>query len=94
MARAKLYGRIGKQIVAAVKKGGPSENSNAALASVLNVARLSNIPKELIDRNIKKASEKDQARCGACGAAPRATNRRRGGRTAGPGRRRRRTTWR
>ena len=61
MARAKLYTRFGKQIVAAVKKGGPSENSNSALASILAMGKLNNIPRDLIERNIKKASEKDQA---------------------------------
>ncbi|CAM6130065.1 unnamed protein product [Calypogeia fissa] len=32
--KAKLYGRIGKQIVAAVKRGGPSPVSNLALAAL------------------------------------------------------------
>lgn len=44
-----------------VKSGGPSENSNAALAQVLQLAKLFNIPKDLIDRNIKKAQDKSQA---------------------------------
>lgn len=39
MARAKLYGRIGKQIQQAVRSGGPSD-SNATLQAVLNVRAL------------------------------------------------------
>ena len=44
-----------------VKKGGPSENSNATLAQVLQMAKLNNVPRDLIDRNIKKAQDKNQA---------------------------------
>jgi YebC/PmpR family DNA-binding regulatory protein len=58
--KAKLYGRIGKQIVAAVKGGGPNPVSNVALAALLQTAKDYNIPKDIIDRNIKKASDKNQ----------------------------------
>jgi transcriptional/translational regulatory protein YebC/TACO1 len=59
--RAKLYARFGKQIVAAVKEGGPSENANSKLAAVLQLAKLNSVPRDLIERNIKKASDKSQA---------------------------------
>ncbi|GAQ91772.1 YebC-related [Klebsormidium nitens] len=59
--KAKVYGRIGKQIISAVKAGGTDANANVQLAAVLQAARQSNVPKDIIDRNIKKASDKDQA---------------------------------
>eukprot|EP00850_Spirogloea_muscicola_P015222 SM000115S23901 [mRNA] locus=s115:159824:168761:+ [translate_table: standard] len=59
--KAKLYGRIGKQIVAAVRAGGASPGSNAALERVLQQAKLFAVPRDVIDRNLKRASEKGQA---------------------------------
>ncbi|KAG2699662.1 hypothetical protein I3760_07G201300 [Carya illinoinensis] len=58
--KAKLYARIGKEVVSAVKKGGPNTISNTALAAVLEKAKELDVPKEILDRNIKKASEKGQ----------------------------------
>ncbi|KAH7283838.1 hypothetical protein KP509_34G026200 [Ceratopteris richardii] len=59
--KAKLYGRIGKEIVSAVRKGGsPNPVANSALAALLQYAKDYDIPKEIIERNIKKASEKGQ----------------------------------
>ena len=40
---------------------GPSPNSNAAHAQLLTAAKRSRVPKGIINRNIKKASEKGQA---------------------------------
>ncbi|XP_030948634.1 probable transcriptional regulatory protein At2g25830 [Quercus lobata] len=58
--KAKLYSRIGKEVVSAVKKGGPSPISNMTLAAVLEKAKELDVPKEILDRNIKRASEKGQ----------------------------------
>ncbi|CAB4297040.1 unnamed protein product [Prunus armeniaca] len=58
--KAKLYARIGKEVVSAVKKGGPSPVSNTALATVLEKAKELDVPKEILERNIKRASEKGQ----------------------------------
>ena len=44
-----------------VRAGGPSPNSNTALAQLLTAAKQSGVPKDVIDRNVKKASEKGQA---------------------------------
>ena len=44
-----------------MRAGGPSPNSNTALAQLLTAAKQSGVPKDIIDRNIKKASEKGQA---------------------------------
>ncbi|XP_010249577.1 PREDICTED: probable transcriptional regulatory protein At2g25830 [Nelumbo nucifera] len=58
--KAKRYGKIGKEIVSAVKKGGPNPVSNTVLAAVLEKAKELDVPKEILERNIKRASEKGQ----------------------------------
>uniref|UniRef100_A0A2N9ICR9 Uncharacterized protein n=1 Tax=Fagus sylvatica TaxID=28930 RepID=A0A2N9ICR9_FAGSY len=58
--KAKLYAVIGKEVVSAVKKGGPNPISNTALAAVLEKAKELDVPKEILDRNMKRASEKGQ----------------------------------
>ncbi|KAL3677468.1 hypothetical protein R1sor_027416 [Riccia sorocarpa] len=59
--KAKLYGKIGKQIAKVVKEGGPNPTANAALAVLLQTAKQYDVPKDIIERNIKKASDKSQA---------------------------------
>jgi transcriptional/translational regulatory protein YebC/TACO1 len=61
MKKAKLYGKIGKLIVQAAKIGGPDPMSNTKLKDVLAQAKLVDCPKEIIERNLKKASDKQQA---------------------------------
>ncbi|KAI9097795.1 hypothetical protein K1719_025566 [Acacia pycnantha] len=58
--KAKLYSRIGKEVVSAVKKGGPNPTSNSVLATVLEKAKELDVPKDIVERNIKKASDKGQ----------------------------------
>ncbi|KAK6152574.1 hypothetical protein DH2020_012213 [Rehmannia glutinosa] len=58
--KAKLYARFGKEVVSAVKKGGSSPVSNTALAALFEKAKELDIPRDIIDRNIKRASEKGQ----------------------------------
>ncbi|KAK1311628.1 putative transcriptional regulatory protein [Acorus calamus] len=43
-----------------VKKGGPNPISNMVLAAVLEKAKELDVPKDILERNIKRASEKDQ----------------------------------
>lgn len=43
-----------------VKKGGPNVTSNAALVAVLEKVKELDVPKDIVDRNIKKATEKGQ----------------------------------
>ncbi len=57
-AMAKRFTRIGKDIVMAVKDGGPSPESNSKLRAIIQNAKAANMPKENIERAIKKASEK------------------------------------
>lgn len=43
-----------------VKKGGPNLTSNTALAAILEKAKELDVPKEILERNIKRASVKGQ----------------------------------
>ena len=56
---AKIFTRIGKDIVMAVKEGGPDPDNNSRLRAVIQNAKAANMPKENIERAIKKASDKD-----------------------------------
>ena len=58
-AMAKAFTRIGKDIVMAVKEGGPDPDSNARLRAVIQNAKSVNMPKDNIERAIKKASDKN-----------------------------------
>ena len=58
---AKTFTKIGKEITIAVKQGGPDVTGNPRLRSLLATARSENMPKDNIERAIKRASEKDQA---------------------------------
>lgn len=58
---AKTFTKIGKEITIAVKQGGPDVTGNPRLRSLLATARSENMPKENVERAIKRASEKDQA---------------------------------
>ena len=56
---AKTFTRIGKDIVIAVKEGGPSPESNSRLRAIIQNAKAANMPKDNITRAIKNASEKN-----------------------------------
>jgi YebC/PmpR family DNA-binding regulatory protein len=60
-AMAKTFTRIGKDIVIAVKEGGPSPETNARLRAVIQNAKAANMPKENVERAIKRATDKDTA---------------------------------
>ncbi|KAJ1445486.1 transcriptional regulator TACO1-like protein [Pelagophyceae sp. CCMP2097] len=49
---------IGKKIQVAVRAGGPDPDSNRALGLVMKEASAMNVKREIVDRNIKSASEK------------------------------------
>ena len=57
-AMAKTFTRIGKDIVMAVNDGGPIPESNSKLRAVIQNAKAANMPKDNIERAIKKASDK------------------------------------
>jgi len=58
-AMAKTFTRIGKDIVMAVKEGGTDPENNSRLRAVIQNAKAANMPKENIERAIKKASDKN-----------------------------------
>ncbi len=60
-AMAKTFTRIGKDIVMAVNEGGPNAETNARLRAVIQNAKAANMPKDNVERAIKKASDKDTA---------------------------------
>jgi len=56
---AKTFTRIGKDIVIAIKEGGPDPDTNARLRAVMQNAKAVNMPKENVERAIKRATDKD-----------------------------------
>ncbi len=54
---AKTFTRIGKDIVMAVKEGGTSPESNSRLRAVIQNAKSANMPKDNIERAIKRATD-------------------------------------
>lgn len=56
---AKAFTRIGKEIVIAVKAGGPDPVGNPQLRRVIQNARAVNMPKDKVEAAIKRASSKD-----------------------------------
>ena len=57
-AMAKTFTGIGKDIVMAVKDGGSSIETNSKLRAVIQNAKAANMPKDNIERAIKRASDK------------------------------------
>tara|TARA_R110000850_G_scaffold277086_1_gene422381 strand:+ start:115065 stop:115778 length:714 start_codon:yes stop_codon:yes gene_type:complete len=58
-AMSKAFTRIGKDIVMAVKEGGPDPDTNSRLRAVIQNAKAVNMPKDNIERAIKRASDKN-----------------------------------
>ena len=58
---SKLFTRIGKEIAMAVKAGGPNPEANSRLKVAIQNARGMNMPKDNIDRAIKKAAGGEEA---------------------------------
>ncbi|MBO5873938.1 MAG: YebC/PmpR family DNA-binding transcriptional regulator, partial [Rikenellaceae bacterium] len=56
---ARVFTRLGKEIVIAVKAGGPDPASNSRLRVLIQNAKAENMPKENIERAIKRATSKD-----------------------------------
>lgn len=56
---SKTFSRIGKDIVMAIKEGGPDPENNSRLRAVMQNAKAANMPKENVERAIKKAKDKD-----------------------------------
>ncbi|GAX77862.1 hypothetical protein CEUSTIGMA_g5304.t1 [Chlamydomonas eustigma] len=59
--KAKVYGRVGKKIIQYVKSGGADPVTNAKLDTLIKQAKDLGVPRDIIDRNIKRASDTKQA---------------------------------
>jgi YebC/PmpR family DNA-binding regulatory protein len=57
---AKTFTKIGKEIAMSVKTSGADPSSNSRLRVIIQNAKAANMPKENVDRAIKRASSKDQ----------------------------------
>jgi YebC/PmpR family DNA-binding regulatory protein len=58
---ARVFTKLGKEISIAVKAGGPEASSNPRLRALIQNAKAANMPKENVERAIKKAISKDEA---------------------------------
>ena len=58
---AKIFTKLGKDITIAVKAGGPDPDTNPRLRVLVQMSRAANMPKENVERAIKKATSKDQS---------------------------------
>jgi YebC/PmpR family DNA-binding regulatory protein len=58
---ARTFTKLGKEISITVKSGGPDPNSNPRLRVLIQNAKAANMPKENVERAIKKAISKDEA---------------------------------
>lgn len=54
--RAKIFTKIAREIIVAVKAGGPDPENNSRLKDVIAKARSNNMPNDNINRTIKKAA--------------------------------------
>ena len=59
--KGKLFSRVIKEIISAVRQSGPDIKSNSKLKLAVQKAKIINVPNDTIDRNIKKAVSADQS---------------------------------
>ncbi|MBO4940689.1 MAG: YebC/PmpR family DNA-binding transcriptional regulator [Clostridia bacterium] len=60
--RGKLFTKIGRELVVAVKEGGPDPDSNSKLRDAITKAKANNMPNDTIQRSIKKAAGEDSSK--------------------------------
>jgi len=58
---ARVFTKLGRQISIAVKEGGADADTNARLRVLIQQAKKENMPKDNVERAIKKAISKDEA---------------------------------
>ena len=56
---SRTFTRIGKEITIAAKAGGPDPDLNPRLRQLMQNAKAANMPKDTIERAIKKATDKE-----------------------------------
>ncbi len=57
--RAKLFAKLGREIQIATKSGGEDPSSNHRLRTAIDAAKAANLPKDNIERAIKKGTENE-----------------------------------
>lgn len=57
--KGKIFSRIMKEIISAVKQGGADQKTNSKLRVAIQKAKDANVPSENVERNIKKAASAD-----------------------------------
>lgn len=57
--KGKIFSRIMKEIISAVKQGGPDVKTNSKLRTAVQKAKDANLPNDNVERNIKKAASSD-----------------------------------
>ena len=55
--RAKIFAKLGREVQIASKIGGSDPNSNHRLRTAIDAAKVANVPKDNIERAIKKGSD-------------------------------------
>ncbi len=58
---ARVFTKLGRQITIAVKEGGADPDTNPRLRVLIQQAKKENMPKDNVERAIKKATSKDEA---------------------------------
>ncbi len=58
---ARVFTKLGKQITIAVRESGPEPDTNPRLRVLIQTSKKENMPKENVERAIKKAVSKDEA---------------------------------
>jgi YebC/PmpR family DNA-binding regulatory protein len=58
---ARVFTKLGKQITIAVREGGPEPDTNPRLRVLIQQSKKENMPKDNVERAIKKATSKDEA---------------------------------
>lgn len=56
---SRVFTRLGKEITMSAKSGGPDPDNNSRLRALISTARSENMPKDNIERAIKRAIEKE-----------------------------------
>lgn len=56
---ARVFTKLGKEITIAAKTGGPDPETNPRLRILMQTAKKENMPKDNVDRAVKKATSKD-----------------------------------
>ena len=59
--RGKIFTKLGRELMVAIKEGGPDPENNSKLRDVIAKCKSNNMPNDTIQRSIKKASGEDSS---------------------------------